>query len=786
MKHSYHAYRYNKSLLMTIPSVHHHTAFAEQVNNICHDQHHRPDAVAVELGHSLVLELVSFLRELKQGEPEKNSLPCMLGIMRRNRFIHKDKYENSLLLQKLYRSPLYNIPDDILAARLNFSKWATLFISPADSIIEAVRCAIELNIPVYGVDLNDFASTKIENFSIEDPASAHNDLQEYGNRVMKYCGAGRDMHIDYNREMFMASGLKYCLTRHLKVLFICGMAHWQSILTLMDDEHLVPFPVHEIPGESEFRRVIVHPSLAAPVMEILPQITFDYEMARQPAVSPINKSRLLKPEIRVRSCLDSVYHEYTSFSESSGFTRSGSAAWSKICIYEQYLFNLSVVRQRKIPDMATLLISAKAMMDNNFGRLLTQKMMEVTPEWASSKDFPGLPLIQQVSSTNSVSNPRYKNKKIRFEAKNHDCCREDCNDEINFFSSEPDNMNIDPSDINEYWEWKWNKKEKYFLPREGNPWIWPPCESLIYGIAFKAAEISNINQKQKHDSSAFDGSLEGGINVKSTIRSLIHGERKIYVSKLASGQDHAIQDGINPDPFVLIFPENSDLSSSKWSFFTAGSELEHFVKDCELFDRIRSEKGDIFVSSILFEENIAPPPHLKLLVSEMSRTHGTVMFGNPCINSKQSAIWLESTDYKSCPILSDYGMRTILAYYYDHYNLKINLSDWKGALIRMAIPFAKKMVTIIASDSYCIPEEVKKEASGKRVQLNLVGYSNFSESQLDEARHRYSIRTLDRAGIMFPPETEVLLGQTIDTYFDMLPYAMRKQVGTINTMNDKK
>jgi hypothetical protein len=783
MKYSYHEYHYRNSLLMTVPAVHHNTAFAEQVNNICRDHHPRPDAVAVELGHSLVLELVSFLRELKQGELEKKSLPCMLGIMKRNRFLHPDKSEKTLLLQELYRSPLYNIPDNILADRLNFSKWATLFMSPSDSIIEAVRCAIELDIPVYGVDLSDFAGTKMEQYSIEDPTCAHYDLQEYGNRVMKYCGAGRDMQIDLNREIFMASGLKYCLTRHRKILFTCGMAHWKSIVSLLDDEQLVPFPVHEIPGESEFRRVIVHPSLAVPVMEIIPQITFEYEMARHPVISPDKKPGILKPELMVRSCLDLVYQEYASASKSTDLSRPGSVAWSNICMYEQYLFNLSAIRQRKIPDMSIMLVSANVMMDNNFCRLLTKKLMEVNPDWASSEDFPDLPVINQVSNTNSASNGRFRNKKIRFDFKNPDCSREEGDDEINLYTSLPDNQHLDIPDINDYWEWRWNKNGKFFWPRQGNPWIWPPCESLIYGIAFKAAEISFNNQKRIHDSLAFDGSLEGGINVKATIRSIIRGERKIYVSKLASGQDQAIQDGINPDPFVLIFPESSDLSKGKWGFFTAGSELEHFVKDIDLFDKIRSEKGDIFVSSILLEEKMTPPKHLKLLVSEMSRTHGTVLFGNPCINSKQSAIWLESTGYKCCPVLSSYGMHSILDYYSDHYNLKINLSDWKESLIRMAIPFAKKMVTILASDSFCIPEQVKTEASNKKVQLNLVSYSNFSESQLDEARNRYSIRTLDRAGFMFPPETEVLLGQTKDTYFEMLPHAMQKQVGTIDSIH---
>ena len=103
MNSIFHSYPYRKSNLIAVPAVHHHTIFAGQVNNICRDPLERPDAIAVELGHALVQELVSFLKELKQGERFRIPLPCMLGIMRPNRFIHTDNTERALLLQEFYR-----------------------------------------------------------------------------------------------------------------------------------------------------------------------------------------------------------------------------------------------------------------------------------------------------------------------------------------------------------------------------------------------------------------------------------------------------------------------------------------------------------------------------------------------------------------------------------------------------------------------------------------------------------------------------------------------------------
>jgi hypothetical protein len=748
MRKSCYSYHYRNSLLLTVPAVHHQTAFARHVHSVFRDPELLPDAVAVELGHNLVLELVHFLRELKQGMHDKIMLPCMLGIMKRNRYIDVTKTQRALLLQEFHRLPLNDLPDGILAERLNFSRWSTIYISPGDSIIEAVRCAIEMNIPVYGVDMADFASTTTRHYRIQDPYCAGNNLQKYGDHVLKYCDAGRDPRIDLNRETVMASGLKYCLSKHKKVLFTCGMAHWKSIISLLDDDQIPPYPVFEIPSESEFRRVIVHPVLAAPLMEIIPQITFGYETERQPVNLPEKKTKMVKYETAVRNCLDDVYKEYTSTEASEEFKKVDSVKWSKIDIYEQYLFQLLAIRQRKIPDFASMLDSANVMMSDNFCRLLTRKIMQVTPEWVSPKDFPELEVIDQ-----TVHDMKGIQKIIS-------------------------------GDINKYWKWSQTGKQVIKEYHLGNPWVWPPCESLIYGIAFKAAEISNLKNKKIHDSTAFNGSLEGGIDIKATIRSVIRGEKNIYISKLASGIDQSILDGNNPDPFVLIFPETSDPSLANWAFFTAGSDLGHSVKDHELFERIRAEQGSVFVSSVLMEEKIAPPPHLRSLTYEMSKTIGTVMFGNPCINAKQSAIWLETSGYKCCPVLSDYGMPTLIKYYSDRFNLVFDLSDWEQSLIRMAIPFAKKMITIVAPDSFQISDLVKTEASGKRVFLNSVSLSNFSNSQLEEAQHRFSIHTLDSSGMDFPPETEAILGQTKETYFEMLPYAIRKQVGYTENMNE--
>jgi hypothetical protein len=784
MERSCYTYPYKNSLLMAVPAVHHQTAFAGNVHSLFRDPQKVPDAVAVELGHDLVLELVNFLRKLNQGTCEKVLLPCMLGIMKSNRFIHKDKTTRALLLQEFHRLPLYELPDVLLADRLHFSKWSTIFISPGDSIIEAVRCAIELGIPVYGVDLSDFASTTPACYRIEDPQCAADNLTEYGNRMMKYCDAGRDPCIDFNRETHMASVLKHCLSKHHKVLFTCGMAHWKSIVSLLRDESIKPFPVDEIPGQSEFRRVIVHPSLAAPVMEIIPQVTFDYERKRQPVTLPAEEGEPIKPAKMVRKCLDDVYKVYASATKSDSISQTDSVKWSDVNNYEQYLFQLAAIRQLVNPDFSTMMDSAKVMMNDDFCRLLINKIMDVVPGWITQKDFPDLDLLIHVTNDKKGVQMGIKRKKIRLESGHSSGGRKNNNDDTTSYTELPLNQNIESKDINEYWELSRQEMIEPGKYGSGSPWIWPPCESLIYGVAFKAAEMSMLSNKKIHDSSVFNGSLEGGIDLKATMRSVIRGEKNIFVSKLASCIDESIIDGNNPDPFVLIFPDSSDLSLAEWGFFTAGSELELSVKDPDLLAKIKKEKGSVFVSSVILEEIIAPPDHLKPLIWEMSKTIGTAMFGNPCINAKQSAIWLESAGYRCCPIISESDMPSLISYYTDCYGLEFNFDDWKETLIRMAIPFAKKMVTILAPDSFMLSELARAEASKNRVCLNLVSTANFAQAQLEEAQHRFSIRTMDRSGLAFPPETETITGQTKETYFEMLPYAIRKQVGYSDNLNE--
>ncbi|MFH1197785.1 MAG: hypothetical protein V1720_18940 [bacterium] len=767
----FHEYHYKRSKLFAVPAAHIHSAFAVCVHNICRNPETKPNAIAVELGHSTVMEIVKFLKELKQGGMDKEILPCMLGIMKKNRYIHSDWYDKARQLQELYQMPLNKLPTDVLNRALNFSHWSTIFLAPNDSIIEAIRCAMELNIPVYGVDLDDFANTRIEKFLFEDPQLAHSNYLGYSNRVMEYCHYGKDPVIDLNREVNMSAGLKECMRRHKKVLFTCGMAHWRSIVTLLNDSKIPAKPVFENCEKTELRRTIVHPSIAASAMEILPQVTFNYEMYRYPV--SFNHPDSLKKDFvgnLVRHALDSAYKTYSAESI-KGKNAEDNNGWTELEEFEKFLFKYTAVAQKKIPTMSTMMRAAETMMNDKFCRILAKQIMDVEPDWASSADFPGLPTLLPSIKQNGRANGKCKLKLIPAVGGNSS---ENSDNDNSFFFDGTANQDITPDLIYRYF----GIDEKHLKNSNGRTtglaWIWPPCEALIHGIAFKAVEQSNFTKQKIRTPQAFEGSIEGGINMKATMRSIINGENKIYVSTFTSRLEQAIIDGISPDPIVFIFEDLSQVSGN-WAVMSGG-DFYPFITDHEMYNENVSKFGNCATASIYFENYITPPQHLSKFVGSANIIQAGVTFGNPCINAEQTARWLEDNKYKCCPLLPYRDMDMLAKYYSKNFGVELNPHNHEETFLLMAIPFAKKSVTIIAHDSFQIPASIRFEAAKRKVGIDIIPLRHFSLEQIQEARLRISFYTFDEAGKEYPPEIEFLMGQKKEAYFDLLPKEMRRQL----------
>ena len=267
MKRNIPELKINGGKLIAVPAVHYRTVFALHVLSVFKDRTTWPNAIAVELSSSAVTCVKNWFEELGV-EKKETTLPTMLGLVHKNNRIHPRFKARALALQQRLCKPIYEIPASVLKEELNYAPSSLLCISAVDSIIEAIRCAVEYNIPVYGVDIAETAYTETPDFLIEDPLKAHQNLERYIKLSQVSATNTRDEYIDGRREIVMTARLKYLLNRYKRVLFTGGLAHWSEVQRLLNDPDLKPATQIQEDRSVEYKRVLVHPALALPQMDI--------------------------------------------------------------------------------------------------------------------------------------------------------------------------------------------------------------------------------------------------------------------------------------------------------------------------------------------------------------------------------------------------------------------------------------------------------------------------------------------------------------------------------------
>src|SRR5207245_8217454 len=113
------------------------------------------------------------------GPGRREPLPCMLSLTKTNRCIRGSLRQRAAQIQRATRKDLHQLPPELLKEWLGYSAVTVLYLSPTDSIIEALRCGLELGVPVYGVDLEESAERQPRNTMIQDPAMASGQVEAY-------------------------------------------------------------------------------------------------------------------------------------------------------------------------------------------------------------------------------------------------------------------------------------------------------------------------------------------------------------------------------------------------------------------------------------------------------------------------------------------------------------------------------------------------------------------------------------------------------------------------------
>ncbi|TFG42178.1 MAG: hypothetical protein E4H43_03545, partial [Bacteroidia bacterium] len=750
---------FNGSIIYAVPAVHYRSLFAREVNNLCSSEETRPDAVAVELGPCMAGEIAAWMRELGVNPFSETELPCMLGILVKNRLIHPDFSETALCLQEYSGKPLNEISPMVKKQLLHFSDKYLAGLSSTDSIIEAIRCAIELNIPVYGIDMDEYSVKPNTYPLIKEPVFSNFNLSYYVSQNGEMASGFMDPYVDGRREHVMAARLKCISGKHKRILFTGGLAHWEMIKGLMANPAVRPAEILIPDGSLNFTRVIIHPGMAVTFMDIYPVLTTIYELKRHnPALKGNYPFNLQEPYRLYQDIILKVYRKYLKEPKTDLPENMTGTVNQRIPDFERLLTNLQLVHQHFAPSMTEMIDCAMSMMPPCFCAALISQLMDIERSWSSPEQYPDLPVISKIHNKpekgdNNLSVDLFQqyegggNKKLPGQPRLQKSVP---------FTLKYHQANPLPEHLLSSWKWE-NEPEGPCHQVSYFDWVWPPCEALLFGSAYEASRMA-VTRSNEPVSSPFEGSLYDGIDVKATIRSVIKGEKKIYIRKPSSAKKTFIPDGKKPEPSVFIFGETPADIKPAWSLLIAGTNLRSYIRDKSAYDETVRKYGDCFVSSISRVFYQEAPSQIKNYVDSYSMLEGITAFGSPCINARQGAQWVEDNDFSSCPVLNYTSIEALIDFYRKHHNMDISESDWKTALIRFAIPYAKERVVVIAPGNFKPSVSLFSEARRRNISIDLLPLSYFPASRIFEMRQRIMVRAKDSDGFTFPTEVEKALG----------------------------
>jgi len=298
----------------------------------------------------------------------------------------------------------------------------------------------------------------------------------------------------------------------------------------------------------------------------------------------------------------------------------------------------------------------------------------------------------------------------------------------------------------------------------------------MFGIAYEAAGRSK-RKKRRSCTEPFTGSLNNGVHVKATLRAFIRGEKQIHVKAERSLTREAMAQD-QTEPTVFIFEPELAVKDGRWDTFLAGdlSDIRQHTRNRAYLDKVIHQQGSSFIASVHFCTDRKPRPELQPHVSELRYLYGVVLFGQPALNSLQSAIWLEESHYSACPILPQNCIHTLFEYYEQKHHLTLDHNNWPVSLIRIALPYAKQAITIIAPANFTIPAPVMREAGIRRISLNRSPLSDFSTEQIQTIRHQHLVRPIDVDTLEYSPELQAAFGESPRKHLELLPDRIRAQL----------
>ncbi|MFQ5718985.1 MAG: hypothetical protein ACE5IK_05510 [Acidobacteriota bacterium] len=232
-------------------------------------------------------------------------------------------------------------------------------IEPTDGIVEAVRLAIDHDLPVSCVDRNAARVTPVRR-SFPDPHAIESiGLAAYAGPCLTTVPVHSSHAADDTtlRERTMAHHLSRLLAvPRARVLFVCGLSHVRGVLDRLDQEPAVPF------GRRPRLRVAVfhlHPDSTREVLGEMPYIAARYESWRQEQTGTAAGSSWPLPRQNLHTDL---IRDARAALRREGEEVSPAA----VATLFRYARNCSLLERALAPDFYTLVLAARGIADDSF------------------------------------------------------------------------------------------------------------------------------------------------------------------------------------------------------------------------------------------------------------------------------------------------------------------------------------------------------------------------------------------------------------------------------------
>ena len=162
-----------------------------------------------------------------------------------------------------------------------------LLVEPADPLVEAARMALELNLPLYFVDV-DTNSYPRHNEQLPDSYSiCRIGLENYYCEYQKYSSKEIPCLEDRRREQGMAFRLKRLAGKYHRILFVCGMAHLNRVKHLFNIPQVEPL---ERIRRNDIKLWNLHPESCREILAEFPFLSAVFEHRRKPLPDEPNES----------------------------------------------------------------------------------------------------------------------------------------------------------------------------------------------------------------------------------------------------------------------------------------------------------------------------------------------------------------------------------------------------------------------------------------------------------------------------------------------------------------